>query len=266
MLDGERRLAKRPRGNTRGGAPVFTGCFRRGLGYPPPPQLVEESELRGNAWLGWRALPSELTRSTRAGQELPKEARLTLKESLRVERLFEVEEGEVEVMADLVEQGSQEGAVRDGLSATRGAHPDEDAGLTVRLRVVEPVQLLPGRAGALREHPDLGRGDAELVAERSNEALRAAIDLDSIVGGERGADRVREGHQRGRIVELDPVVLVAAPIDGALSSTQAPVVVESHRRRFTRLSGPGVQGKGERRFAGTISGLRASESWTNRAP
>src|SRR5882724_7810853 len=65
-------------------------------------------------------------RADLAGAERMKETRFALVEALRVQRVAEVEERVVEVVAELVEERPQEGLEGDDLSALRGQHPDRD--------------------------------------------------------------------------------------------------------------------------------------------
>jgi hypothetical protein len=84
-----------------------------------------------------------------------------------VERLLELEELVIEVMADLVHEGAQERLERDDLPLRRRAHPDGDSsGRPTFFGFVEAMEFAIIVGGALREHPQPDRRHAIACHQR----------------------------------------------------------------------------------------------------
>lgn len=103
--------------------------------------------------------------------KLPQKARLTPIEPFRVERVVESKTMVVEMVAQLVEQGSEKGPELHHLGALRRPHPERDLDSTVLVRLVEAVELarLPGGAALL--DADAHRRDAQSFHQPVDECL-----------------------------------------------------------------------------------------------
>jgi hypothetical protein len=132
-----------------------------------------------------------------------KQARFALVEALRVQRVAEVEQGVVQVMAELVQQRPEEGAVGHHLAALGGQHPDSDDVTAVTVRgCVETLQLAAAERGAAGRHTHAHGGHAERRADAVGDPLREGLHLTLATssehvgeGGDRSAER-RPGAQR----------------------------------------------------------------------
>src|SRR5688500_14777916 len=144
--------------------------------------------------------------------ELPEEARLALVEAVGMEGLLELQQLVVEVVADLVEEGTQEGAEGDDLLALRRAHPERDRGPhPLSCRVVVAVQLAPVMARAGGEHRDANRRQGELVEQGVGQALAGPWGGVAVILAARGPHRVDQRAERRRVGQLHPLHAVAAP-------------------------------------------------------
>src|SRR5213592_1252426 len=112
--------------------------------------------------------------------ERVKEARLSLIETLRVQRVPQVEQRVVEVMAELVEERAEKSAEGDHLPALGGEHPHgHEVAATAVGRRVEALELAaaqrrPARGDAHADTRNAERG-ADVVADALGERLHVAL-------------------------------------------------------------------------------------------
>src|SRR5262245_18109203 len=100
------------------------------------------------------------------------QAGFSLVEALRVEGVLEVQVGVVEVVAELMQEGAQEGAICHHLPALRRPHPEGDAiGPGTVRRHVEPMQLAALVVRPLSLDPNAQRRHPERPAHAVGNAL-----------------------------------------------------------------------------------------------
>lgn len=144
----------------------------------------------------------------------------------------EMEQRVVEVVAELVEQRSQEGFERDDLPLLGGQHPDRDVVAPVSVAgFVQPVQLAPTQRGASERDLDSDRRDPEVRADTVGDPLREHLDV------ARASGREDRGQRRDRRREPG---LASKRTEGTRSLAAATFWSAGGSRRYQAGRGPAV--------------------------
>src|SRR5207248_3784755 len=110
-----------------------------------------------------------------------REARFPLIEAFGMKSLFERKQLVVEMVAKLMDEGSQERLERDDLSARRGAHPDSDPRFRASfLRLVQSVQLAIVTGRPLCENPDADRRHLVSIDQHVDQTLTGDLHAGAI--------------------------------------------------------------------------------------
>ncbi len=151
-----------------------------------------------------------------------------------MERLVELVELVVEVVADLVQQRAKEGAELHDVLLLRGAHPHSDprevAGDLVGL--VQALQLVGGIGRTPLEHLHDDARRSQLRIEGIDQALAGLAHARDAFRGQCRADRDGCRHQRGGVGELDAGDALALAV-GAFSGRGELVVVREWHGRIS---------------------------------
>src|SRR5438552_9083133 len=122
--------------------------------------------------------------------ERVKEARLALIETLRVQRVPQVEQRVVEVMAELVEERAEKSAEGDHLPALGGEHPHgHEVAATAVGRRVEALELPSAQRRPTRGDAHAYARDTEPGADVVADALRERLHVALPTGGEHRRQR-----------------------------------------------------------------------------
>src|SRR5206468_3780907 len=117
------------------GAPLTK--WRAGIGIRSARPGSASSRVGMRSFVMTGSLSSHFARR----QQLPDQARLALEKTLRVKRLVERQQGEVEMVTDLVEQRAHEGSKRHHPALLGRAHPDANARAPAFDARVQAVEL-----------------------------------------------------------------------------------------------------------------------------
>ncbi|MBN8280954.1 MAG: hypothetical protein J0M16_10130 [Gammaproteobacteria bacterium] len=131
-------------------------------------------------------------------------------------------------MAQLVDQGAEEGAKGHDAADTGGAHPHRDGAPDALVRVVQAVELAPVACRPLRQHGHRRRGHPQLPAEFSDQTGSGPAKEPGIPGGECVVDRPQCRGQPRRSPDRQGGDLVALAVDALLPGTEAMVVAVDH--------------------------------------
>ncbi len=152
-----------------------------------------------------------------------------------MEGLVEREQLVVEVMTQLMDQGSQEGLERDDVFLLRGAHPHADAReRAFVLGFVEPVQLAGTVRRPGRQHAYAHFRHVISAIQRVDQRLARGLHSGAPVLAQARGDRFDDGaeHESRRQTERDD--LVAAPVGALARGRELVVVGEAHGDRTSR--------------------------------
>ena len=129
--------------------------------------------------------------------ERVEEARFALVKALRVERIAQVEERVIEVMAELVEERAEKRPEGDHLASLRGEHPDrDDVAAAPVAGGVEPLELATAERRSPIRDEHAHRRNAERRADAVADPLCERLDVARPSGCEHAGQRGHGTAQR----------------------------------------------------------------------
>ena len=163
--------------------------------------------------------------------ELVKKARFAFVEALGMKGLCEPEEFVIEVVADFVQEGPEEGPEGHHPAALSRAHPDgHSCGSPALSGGVEAVEFPPGPRRAGRQHFDLDRRYLEPGRKAGYELLAGPFRPLTILPFQRISQLCSQRLEYCRLGQVEGTDLIALVVNALISAGESIVVGKDHRR------------------------------------